>query len=549
MAGRLSDYINANHPTTSKCIFSVLTILGIAACLRGYNPEGIHNYIDGLSARQAMITLDIRQGIHHLPFSVYLLEFDEPGLAYLTYPLTCLMGFKWRTYQIFAVISGAVTAVVVFAFVCAGLGFTSGLAAGLLYASMPCLLVWNRYYFMSGGDWITLFSLSAFSMLLFPSRIRRLWPGIAGGLLGLGMHLTSLVGLSIPVAMIIIGYRTCWNTRSKKTCVEPILWFVTAFVLLTLDIVRSLASRPYYIKWRMDHFIQPDSVVAGISAYLKNAVGVLYELAVSGRNYLCLPGHKAPLSPLISILAVIGFVHLFKQRRTIYFAIPAMYLLVWGALMAVLKSGTFRGPYSILIIPYVLMAAGYGACIAVENLKRLKINSHKRSLIFTILLSIWTVVNAWSFLAGSWKMPFRNDTLTRLQKDLWNHPDIPVLVDHDVTDASFYHFPFWFVMRSCVSRVTIIECRGADFTVKPDDKPLHIAGSEYNEVMFLIDKANLSTFYLNLVHLSTQPPEACRESGLFKLRCRAEVGEYARRTWRDTSVPPIIGLPGEQDRD
>ena len=523
-----------------------------ALLLRCIDLSTLNPIIDDLGARQGLIALDIRNGIFHFPFSGFLLEFDEPGLAYLLTPWTFMFGFHWSVFQIFAAISGAIAALITCRFGQVIAGRWTGFLAGVCYAALPHMLRWNRIFFMSGGDWLNITTMLTILILLTPSRPRPVSLLAAGAVMGAGMVLSSIILIALPAILVTIRFKTCDRDRSNpcRVCYNMLL-FVGGLLAASAPIIQELFRQPYYLFWRQRHLtINADNPLGQI---LSNTGNLLSELLFHTHHFLNQPANIILMGIPVTAAVILSFFFL-RPRREPMILINLIYILTWIAVMALVQIQNWRGPYYILVMPFLFVLAGFGST---EFYKRIPLTPGLRKLMATVLIFAFYIHAASLFFKGPFRMNPPPNLLPLLQKDLAQFSDRPLLCSSSIPGVSYYHMPFWLITRSCVSQVSIFSFNRSDnsaeidniladfvLTSEPDGAPLLTMGGESQTVNMLLLPGDLNLAQ-KLIDGSNMELIPLKNSGLVILPCSLPLSSFAKRTWTLSAIPPIIGLDRE----
>ena len=84
----------------ARFLIVAIGITATAAFLRFTHITTMNPYIEDLSSRLGILTLDFHQGLHHFPYAPYQFEFDETGSAHVAYLWTLLFGRDWSSFQL-----------------------------------------------------------------------------------------------------------------------------------------------------------------------------------------------------------------------------------------------------------------------------------------------------------------------------------------------------------------------------------------------------------------------------------------------------------------
>ncbi|MBN1552786.1 glycosyltransferase family 39 protein [bacterium] len=518
-------------------------VAGAAFLIRIYRLQSMHNYIDDLSARQAIIVLDMINGIWHFPFSPYLFEFDEPGLAFLTLPFVYLFGKSWSVFQYFSVVSGVLATFALFLLTARLVSTYAGTAAALVYGLLPCMLFWNRFYFMSGIDWLTIIWLGVLLLLFKKNGISSISAALAGFLVGLGMYLTSLIHLITPAAAYLILFKSNSddNHRWKKR-IANLFIFSSCIIITSSLILIDLIRQPNYLLWRKTHFISWNTGFFNtILVWLKNITEIIYEMFLHTKNFINIPPGKTLIVWPLALLFLWGIISSFKYRR---FRSPGLSSLIvvitWLLLIATLKSEPFRGIYFSLPIPFLAILSGIG----LHSLLNILFKKTQRLwwISTLILCTVWSGFCLWSFLYGPFKHPGREDVLTRLQLDLKKLPDIPCLVSTKISDVRYYHFPFWFVMRSYMSSVTVFTWNETGFYISEDVPKTKFAfeSAPDQKTAFIVTRNELEALRTMMLPYKSIGIKKLAHSHLFLMTYPVTPTEPARLNWRTSAVPQFL---------
>jgi len=523
-----------------KLVISIGCLLFILSLgLRLYNLEGINNYIDDLSARQAILALDISHGIQHFPYSPYFFEFDESGMAYLTYPFVMLLGFKWKVFQLLSALSGAFATLVLFFIVYRLTDFGTGLVAALIYASLPCMLIWNRFYFMSCGDLLTTTTLAAI-YLAMNQKNPVVGAGLAGFIIGSAFYITSLSVVSVP-ALIVTIYLKCKKLKIySKMFLNSIYSYLTGLCLTLSVIIIKIIHEPFYLLWRKRHFVSAEHLLELIKLWFVHLYQLSFELIRTSHNFLHQPSGKSLLTaPLIAGI-VWCFIVLRKNKHKNVILICSAYSITWFILIAALKSEPWRGTYFIFLMPFLFILSGIGLFDIYSKLANIGLTAKSIKTVGIVSIFAFIAINTNLFFNRIPKVYIRDDIITRLQSDLQNQPDIPYFFSNRITDVGYYHFPFWFVTRLELSRVSVFDWDNNMMWLPPDDVPLNFEPDTQMKVAFVEKKENMHELLKLISQYRCSKPKELEHSGLFQTECYVMPEEIAKRTWTDTVIPPLI---------
>jgi len=520
-----------------------VTVLFCLTCgSRFYNLTGINNYIDDLSARQAILSLDIMKGICHFPHSPWLFEFDEPGLAYLTVPLLHILGTDWIVYQVFTAATGSLVCLALFCFSSFTFGFPCGFASALILATLPCMITWDRYYYMGGSEWINLLIIASLSCLLIPADLNKKTVILSGVLIGLTGYIAGTAALIFPTLLAVLFVRVFRTSPGGIFKFLNLAFLqVSSYLLITLPVTIMLISEPYYLLWRKQHFIDVNKgVLWAVTQYLSNVSHILMEIFWSAENFL----HQPLDLPLIlwpaGMFIVIGFLRICSTWKTPGSAAVLMFSLTWVSLAGTLKAEPWRGAYFCYIMPFLCMTAGRGISWIVYELEWGFIHKKWKPLVFTGIMIMISAQHIYECFHGRYQLAFRPDILTRLQQDLTPKPDAPYLFSSRIPDIHHYHFPFWFVSRSRLEKVAIFDWKNDTWIRHPDNQKSSLVPEPESKVYIVLRQEDKSSFINLAGQENVFSVKNLTRSSLIALGCSLELDDVFKETWTESAIPPML---------
>ncbi len=518
----------------------LISILGFGLLLRAIYLPRINPKIDGLSARMALTALDISNGIHHFPYSPFQFEFDETGTTYLAYPFVRFFGMHFSAFQWFAVLSGTITLALVILITYVAAGFPAAVSAGLLFASLPCVLYWNRFVFMAGVDWITNFSFLAIICVILPGRLTVLRAMAAGFFLGAGMYIGAFTALAWPALAWLIWDKSR-QQRGKNRFKPFILLGAACFVylVLVLPLISHQIHDPYYLLWRHRHFAS-DQHITSFRQWIKNIPVLWMELGYKTRWFLKIPSGVALLNPLIILLVIRGAILGIRGDFRGISRVSLIYFATWSAVMGFTRQEPFQGTYFSALVPYLIIPAAIACSDIYGKLMR---RFGRRSITTVLLVICLLCITAWNireFFAGDFKLHNPEAQLDRLGKDIATQPDIPFFFSRRIPDVLYFHFPFWYVTRSALHRVAIFDWKDGHLVLIPKQTPIPFEPDAHSRCAFVIAPGDVTQFSACLpAGTLITKKETLVHSGFLKVECRLNP-RMPDGFWKKSVIPPLI---------
>lgn len=527
-------------------------LLLLATSLRLYKITTLMPYIDDLGSRLAIVTLEIHNGIYHFPYCPYLFEYDESGSAYVAYLWTLIFGTRWISFQVYAGIVGVILVLCGTLFAYARFGLLAASISGILLATNPALLTWDRYPTYASNHILTILTLASWSIIPWKSMDKPLplrWV-MSGFVAGLGLYLTNLSNMAVLAVMICIVFGRHEDSfiLHIKRIVSRLLLFCTGMIVAASPLLLFWSQFRRYLLWRKKHFEMFIEYADYIGWMIHEITHLITQLVYDAGDCLFQTKGFPLLGPMTTICAIAGFSALFSHRkRSEYYAIPALFL-IWSVLIASVATGIWRCSYFSLIVPFLLIHAGVGGSwLLTLGTALFKRKTYQHVFIGLGMLCVlgYGIRDAMSFIHGPQKPTPGNSLLTRLHYDLEDAPDIPHLFTLGVHEAYHYHFPFWFAVRSNVTRASIIGWDSNGWYTHPDRIRIAMNPSQEVSCRIVVDRLELDEFKRVAHELIAGQPVYLERSGLWSIPCAVTIPEEVKRTWTDSVIPIILDIKSE----
>ncbi len=528
--------------SVKKGIALGLLVFIIGLMPRLYRLDGMNNYIDDLASRQAILSLDIMKGILYLPHSPWLFEFDEAGLATLTVPIIALFGTRWIVYQAMAAVAGAITCVAILYLVTKAFGLWTGLVSSLLIATMPCMLIWDRYYHMSASEIITTVNLMALTLVIPPTRLTKIRAVMAGVMIGVLGYIATTSAFILPsIATVIVLRHFANRGRRFREMIQHLASLGAGYAAVITPLIIILIKNPLYVIWRQRHFISMENGFwEAAQTVVMSFLGIFVELFYNAQNFFYQPHGYPLLIPPISLCVIIGVVRAVTRWRQPAYAALIAFMLFWIPSFSTIKPEPWRGPYYAYMIPYMTIFAAIGALTVYESLAKWT-RLHKTFAIAGLLLLTGTAgFQLYLFIAGPYKIVYRPDIITRLQLDLEGVEDIPTIFSNRIPDVDHYHYPFWFASRSRLSHVSIFDWNENGWIVPPDKEPIQFENDPASRVRIVLAATDVDEFLAKFDRAWILSQHRLERTGLIVIECHITIPDPLKRTWTETAIPPII---------
>ncbi|MBN1355268.1 glycosyltransferase family 39 protein [bacterium] len=523
---------------------SGVIVFAAALALRIIRLGSMNAVIDDLSARMAILAMDGSRGILHFPFAPYIFEFDETGMAYLILPFVVLFKFKWVSFQFLGAIIGALTTLFVFCIVSRYHSRPGGVLAAWIHATLPAALLWNRYFFMSRGDVLIILTLSALLCIRSPVRLRSVL--LSGVLIGLASYVHLLGLLGVPAILTVVFLDTRRDRAAWRTV--PGYWAVFGLSVMAVlsPLLINLIRMPYYLLWRETHFgilhRNPSEV---LMFYFSNLGSLASELFWETKNFIYQPQGSSLLPIPVVLAAAWGTAVCMRRPGASLSAGIWAYISAWFLVIGTVKPEPWRGIYFTLPLPFFCILAGVGVWEAYLNLvKRIAWKKTSAAAAITLVV-LMGGLHIHSFFFGSHRIIPRTGVLVRLQEDLRTERDIPFFFCRRLPETMHFHFPFWFVTRTSLTRVAIFDWNDDSAYLMPDKAPLELVPDPFRQACFVMSGEDALKFVTRFSSLDCRPPRKLKQSGLMVITCGCRAGEIAERTYLKTSVPPIFDIAAD----
>ena len=525
------------------------TVIFLAALVLRVTGLDINSGIDAISARQGLLILDFTQGIFHFPFSPYLLEFDETGLAYLMAPWAIWTDFSWTSFQLFSAVSGSLAAVFTYLLGRIMTGRWPGFFAGVCYAVLPHMLRWNRYFFMSGAEVVNSLLIISLVMILKYTGNHPLRLIVPGMVTGAACYVSGAAVLILPVlsGLLLINF---WETSDRWSgFLKRFFYLIAGFFSSVAPMIIELIYRPYFLLWRQRHFsLDTGSLLHQIP---RNFLTILRELLISSDHFMNQPAGIVLMGLPVTILICLS-IFFIDVRQNPPRVLLVFYPVIWMLVLSFFRTEDWRGLYFIFIMPFLFILAGVTAS-RLFNCIPWRSGMVRPAAI--LLIAAFSIYSASEFFSGAFKMASSQEPLRDLQQDLIRYSDRPLLCSSRIPGVSYFHMPFWFAVRSRLPQAAVFSVltRGIsgqdgpekiDLTTDPDGMPLLDWNKSPEPVYVLLQPDDFSSV-CNGLSAMDQNPVLLEHSKLMLISCRLPLSIYAERTWTASAIPPIIGLDRE----
>lgn len=519
-----------------------LLVSAAAFLLRIYHAGHINNDIMDLHARQAIMTIDILRGHFHFPNAPWVFEYDESGLAWLMSPVIWIFGHKWIVFRTLgAVVTSIVPGVVTFV-VTRHWNRRTGIAAGILFASLPAQMVWDRNLVMSALSVTTITWFTAMHWVTWRNGERYWKFPLAGMLIGASCYVVHYNTLILPTLLLIILSDSLYRGHFLKRSIVGGVSVLVGWLVTTIPLLMHKMKNPEYLDWRKRHLLEFNGdVMEYASLYAKNMSLQFNELFVGGGRFLFLHDGLSVLSPIMGILVLAGTIYLcHRQRHKICFVLSLPIILY--LMMGTTKPEDWRGVFDIHYIPFLVILGALGIRQLGIWLRRLVPISYVR-LVMAVFLLVIVMYHSHLFFKGRYMIHPRPDFLTRLQKDMMELPaDRPYLFSDRIQEVVHYHLPFWFVTRVDHFQVSIFGWNGDGWYTEPDVVPIEFVQNSDAEVAFVIRKENKNAFIEQMGQERIVGWSALAHADLLVASCQVDVPEILKRTWTESLVIPILDV-------
>lgn len=515
-----------------------IAILLTGFILRFIFCDEINNNINDLSARQAMMCIDILNGIIHFPNGPWLLEFDEAGYAWMMVPWIKLIGKQWSSFRLFSVLLTSIVPLMLAWVSTRRFGLATGITAGLIMATMPAQLVWDRYPIMGSVAAITMTWLLAFHLADQTGNPNQKKNFLAGSVIAAGCYIGHYSLMITPaVGMVMIGRIDGW----RKRCIS-LLVLCSGLVFGMMPLIYHNMGQSDYGLWRMRHF---HDLHQPLPAVMKEIVAnfFMHLLKLYPGTQECIFLRKdVPVIPLGLLIMILVSVPVLIRRREwngfwFIWGLPATLYLMMG----LIRAESWGGIYHSHAMPFFSVAAAIGLCWILKRVFR-KLSSARLGWIHAILLIGIMVVNIHLFFSGSYAIHPRPDLLTRIQNDLRGRSAMPYLFSRSIQEVAHYNLPFWLSTRTFQHRVSIVDRTDRGWRTDPDRLPVHFFPSEIASAGFVIMPDDYEAFRQAIGEDQITGRETLESSKLLLVTCSVDVPELLQRTWTDSIIPPMLPI-------
>ncbi|MBN1879315.1 hypothetical protein JW823_04315 [bacterium] len=527
---------NRNCKTHSLVL--ICAAIGLLAFgLRIVHCGTINNNIDDLSARQAIMCLDILNGCIHFPNGPWILEYDESGYAWLMVPWIFLFGKKWSMFRLFSTLLASVIPPALAWIATRKVGFKTGLAAGLLMATIPAQLVWDRHPIMGAITAINLLWLIALHIVSNGSGRSAMTVMISGSLIAGSCYIAHYSLIILPAAVLTI---MAGQQRIRLRVLHVILLIAIVSIGISPLLINHL-NHPEYALWRERHFHGAQFEFPGLLFHYRTAfISHLNGLFPGGREGLFLRKNIPVITFPVMLLILAGIAFLLRSHHRSIGLILGLPVFLY-LLMGFISVESWSGMYHAHAMPFLILLAALGlsglSTLLARTLSPPWVNSLYLSLLIVLAGS-----NVRQFFNGKYSIHPRPDKLTRLQMDMEKMQHIPYIFSKQVDEVAHFHLPFWFATRSYQERISIVDWRNGEWRTDPDRQPVVFETSDTETVGFVIPKDYLAEFSRQIEADRIVGQEILPVSGLLLVHCRVEVPILLRRTWTTTMVPPLLQI-------
>ncbi len=384
------------------------------------------------------MSLDIVNGVFHFPNGPWILEYDEAGFAWLMVPWVMVAGEDWPAFRFFGILVSSLVPLFLTWTAARRFGLRTGFTAGLLMATAPAQLVWDRYLFMSAVSAMSILWLLALS-LVDRSPDRRSNRVIPAGLLVAAScyigHYSVVISANNHRCNLVECFRMeKQNRRDRSFFFRSLQRYHSSSDpssassgICTLARKTLPRSRPTGVRYHRSVSLQLSKVISEISSG---------EVMSS----LFLRKNVPVLSPAMSVLVLVGLIGILTtRRRSFWFAI---------------RSGSdilhYDGADTGRKLEWGLSFARYAIFCSYLGTSESKVYylDYSRCLsrrlvtaVYVLLMTAIVTDNCYKFFWGSYSIHPRPDSLTRLQEDLSELESIPYLFSDRIQEVAHYHCP------------------------------------------------------------------------------------------------------------
>ncbi|GEM_PF-4543258 len=538
--------MNAN----ARFLILAIVVTLIAAFLRFSHITTMNPYIEDLSARLGILTLDFHRGIHHFPYAPYQFEFDETGSSYVAYIWTILFGNDWSSFQFYGAFFGVLLTLSVVVFSRCFYNERTAWISGLFVATNPALLTWDRYPAYASSHILSILIMLVWAILLVRPTVPRssLRVLLAGVVFGLGLFVTNLVNLALPATLTACGCNLgrARQLQSIRRRGNNFLMFFAGMAITSIPILIAYKQFSWYVLWRVKHFETFMQSSEPITWLLSQMGFIIGQIGWRAQDCLFQSSGSPLLQPIETLLLLAGIVAGVMCRRKPRYRLIPLYFLVWLGVIAVVKTGPWSCTYFSLIVPFLLIQAGVGGDWMVRGIRVAIRHSICRRWISSVIMTsvlVSSVLAARSFMDGSRKLIPGNSLLTDLHYDLAEVPDLPHLFSSTIHEVYHFHYPFWYATRSRLTRVSIVDWDDTGWYSHPDHLPLKIEKSDSPSCCFIVDSPHAAAFRERFGEWITEDlPIRLERSGLWSFPCTVTLPEVLRRTWTETAIPDMLDI-------
>ncbi|HPQ39577.1 MAG TPA: glycosyltransferase family 39 protein [bacterium] len=521
-----------------------IAVTVLALVLRTWNSGHINNSISDLNARQALMAIDIIRGHFHFPNAPWICEYDEAGLAWLLVPWVKLFGHQWSVFKSFGAVLASLTPGVLTWIAGRHWNRRTGLTAGLLMATLPAQLVWDRHLVVCATAVSFIAWISSLRLVSVNPRDRRWRYILAGVIPGISTYVVQYSPLILPILAGITYQEDRRHGRRLSVTAGKITMTSFACLVAAAPVVIHKFYHPQYFQWRMRHVMTfTGHPGTDVRMYFMNLLGLLKELFVGDGIFYYLHDGLAVFTPVFSLLVLVGIGHLIvTDRRNALFVLgfPILLLLILGFISA----EDWRGVYHVHYIVFFCIAAALGLdrlCRWVSGPSSSFSEPWTHALILAGIMVLHTVM----FFYGPYRIHPPPYFMTRLQEDMRSGRDMPYLFSSDIPEVYHYHLPFWYVTRVDHPQVSIFTWNDDGWFTHPDHLPIAFEPDDGALVGVVVRSDRLKAFIQKIGPDRVKSWRRLPRSGVIVVRCRIQVPDILKRTWTDSLIPPILDVKKE----